>query len=269
VFDTPSGGDLGPAGPPVETAPPAITGTAKPGDKLSCSTGTWTNDPTRFAYQWSRDGTPIQGATSSTYRVQTGDEQLTLTCSVTASNAKGAGSPATTKRSASVPVPHVPKCPGATGKLAGTTLGLVHLGMTRTQARHAYTHSSNRGRKYQDFFCLTPIGVRVGYASPALLKTLPKSERKGLSDRVVWASTSSAFYTVRGMRVGATIAAASKALHTTGPFHIGLNDWYLAANGSSTAVFKVRHRIVEEIGIGDKALTKGHKAQVNFLKSFS
>jgi hypothetical protein len=34
-------------------------------------------------------------------------------------------------------------------------------------------------------------------------------------------------------------------------------------------VLKVRQGVVEEIGIGDKALTTGHKAQRNFLNSFS
>jgi hypothetical protein len=193
---------------------------------------------------------------------------LTLTCNVSASNAIGKSSPATSK-GVKVPVPHVQKCPGATGKLDGTTLGLVKLGMTRKEAGAKYKHSSNRGKKYEDFFCLTPIGVRVGYASPKLLDTLPKAKRAQFKDRVIWASTSSAFYTLKGVRAGTTIKAASKKLKTGKPFHIGKNIWYLAPNGSSTAVLKVRRGIVEEIGIGDKALTTGHKAQVNFLNSFS
>jgi hypothetical protein len=167
-----------------------------------------------------------------------------------------------------VPVPHVARCPAASGKLSGETLGLLKIGMTRAQALHAFAHSSNRGKKYEDFFCLTPRGVRVGIASPKLVHTLPKSERK-LAGRVIWASTSSYYYTVQGVRAGATVAAAGKRLKLTGPFHVGLNYWYLAPNGASTAVFKVRHGIIEEIGIGDKALTRGHKAQVAFLTSFS
>jgi hypothetical protein len=162
-----------------------------------------------------------------------------------------------------------PGCPAATGKLTGETLGLVKLGMTRAQARHAYTHSSNRHKHYEDFFCLTPGGVRVGYASPELLKTLPAHERKKYEGRVIWASTSNAFYELRGVRPGATVAAARKHLKLTGPFVIGLNEWYLAPNGSSTAVLKVRRGKVEEIGIGDKSLTHGHQAQVAFLRSFS
>jgi hypothetical protein len=167
-----------------------------------------------------------------------------------------------------IPVPFVKRCPRATGTLAGTRLGLVTLGMTRAQARRAYTHSSDRHKQYEDFFCLTPIGVRVGYASPKLLHTLPSAKRAHLSNRVIWASTSSGYYAVHGIRPGATIAAAGAVLKLTGPIVIGLNHWYLAPNGSSTAVLKVRHGIIEEIGIGDKRLTHGHKAQHAFLSSF-
>ncbi|MGI8864112.1 MAG: hypothetical protein ACR2JH_06880, partial [Solirubrobacteraceae bacterium] len=159
-------------------------------------------------------------------------------------------------------------CPAATGKLRGNTLGLLRLGMTRAQARHAYRLSSTRGFKYKDFFCLTPNGVRVGYASPKLIRTVPKREREHLLKHVIWASTSNAFYSVRGIHPGATLTAAAKALHPAGPFHVGLNYWYLAANGRSTAVLKVRHGIVEEIGIGDKALIHGHKADLAFLENF-
>ena len=262
-----SGGSGG-GGAPVETSAPRITGTASAGSTLTCSSGAWTNDPTRFTYQWYADDTPIQGATADTYTVQPADEQLTLTCSVTAYNGNLAGASAASAKTASVPVPHVAKCPAATGTLSGVTLGLVRLGMTRAQARHAYSKSSNRGKRYQDFFCLTPTGIRVGYASPKLLATLAKGERKSVAGRVIWASTSSAFYTVHGIRVGATTAAASKVLKLTGPIKVGLNDWYLAPGSTSTAVLKVRDGLIEEIGIGDRPLA-GSRAQLNFVKSFS
>jgi Secretory lipase len=160
-------------------------------------------------------------------------------------------------------------CPVVTGKLTGDTLGPVHLGMTRAQARKAYTDSSNRGRRYEDFFCLTPVGVRVGYASPKLLSALPRVRRTPFRGRVVWASTSDIYYTVQGVRPRTTVKAARKNLRLAKPFAIGLNDWYLAPNGQSTTVLKVRHGIIEEIGIGDKALTRNRKADRAFLSSFS
>jgi hypothetical protein len=50
--------------------------------------------------------------------------------------------------------------------------------------------------------------------------------------------------------------------------HVGLNDWYMAANGSSTAVVKVRGGTIGEIGIASLALTRTHSTQLTFIKSF-
>jgi hypothetical protein len=253
--------------PPLESTAPVVSGDPKAGHRLSCSTGSWKNTTTGFTYVWSRDGTPISGATHSTYTVQTNDEGLTLTCTVTATNGGGAGPPVASK-GVHVPVPVVAHCPAATGKLSGTTLGRLRLGMSRSQAHRVYDRSSDRGKRYEDFFCLTPHGIRVGYASPKLLKTLPAAERKRFSGRVIWASTAYAYYSLDGVRPGATVAAAGRRLTLTRAFRVGLNDWYLAPNGASTGILKVRDGIVEEIGIGDKQLTQGRKAQRTFLTSF-
>ncbi|NBT87226.1 MAG: DUF932 domain-containing protein, partial [Flavobacteriaceae bacterium] len=57
---------------PVNTVAPVVSGTAATGETLSCTTGTWINSPTSYAYQWYRNNTTsIGGATSSTYVVQT------------------------------------------------------------------------------------------------------------------------------------------------------------------------------------------------------
>jgi hypothetical protein len=251
---------------PKNTAAPAITGTAKSGDELTCGTGTWANGPSAYRYQWFRDGTPIQGATAATYTVQKLDEGTTLTCEVTASNL--AGSASATSAGLKIPVPVVPRCPAATGSLSGTTLGLIKLGMTRKQVTHEYTHSSSRGFPYKDFFCLTPYGVRVGFASPKLLKHLIKAEAKKLKGRVIWASTDNARYAVKGIRAGATLPAAQKALPHGYYFRVGANYWYLAPDGTVTAVLKLRNEIVQEVGIGDKRLTASHKADREFMTSF-
>jgi hypothetical protein len=254
----------GTGGVPVDSTPPVISGTPTAGKTLTCSTGTWTNNPTRFTYQWSRDGTPIAGATNSTYTVRTLDEGLTLTCTVTAYNAAGAGHPATS-RGVGVPVPHVRGCPRATGRIGGRTLGLVRLGMTRLQARSVYRLNSRWATRNQDFFCLTPIGVRVGYPTGALLRTLSRSESARVSGRVVMALSANAHYALRGVRPGATLRAARRALGAGNLFHIGLNFWYFAPQGSWTAVLKVRHGIVLEVGVADGRLTRSRRAQLTFI----
>ena len=83
---------------PQNTAAPTITGTAKEGSTLTASTGTWTNTPTSFAYQWQRcasDGTgcgDINGATDKTYTPTSGDVSHALRVVVTATNADGKAS---------------------------------------------------------------------------------------------------------------------------------------------------------------------------------
>ncbi len=77
--------------PPWNTVIPSITGTAQDGQTLTASTGTWVNTPTSYAYQWSRSGTPIGGATGSTYVLVLADVGETITVTVTATNAGGSG----------------------------------------------------------------------------------------------------------------------------------------------------------------------------------
>lgn len=77
---------------PANSVAPAVTGTPTVGNTLSCTTGTWTNSPTSYAYQWLRDGSSISGATSSSYALQEADEGEMVSCLVTATNAHGSAS---------------------------------------------------------------------------------------------------------------------------------------------------------------------------------
>ena len=75
---------------PVNTVAPAITGTAQEGQTLTCSTGTWTGNPTpTYAYQWKRNNIDIGSATNSTYLLVTADVGQSIKCMVTATNAVG------------------------------------------------------------------------------------------------------------------------------------------------------------------------------------
>jgi hypothetical protein len=74
---------------PGSVTAPAISGTATVGQVLSCSNGTWTNNPTQFAHQWLRNGQAIPGQTNPTYQVQQADVGQQIACRVTASNAGG------------------------------------------------------------------------------------------------------------------------------------------------------------------------------------
>lgn len=76
--------------PPLETAPPVISGTLVHGNVLSSTTGTFSGDATiTYVYQWYRGGEIIGGAQASTYLLQTLDVGDVITVSVTATNASG------------------------------------------------------------------------------------------------------------------------------------------------------------------------------------
>ena len=75
--------------PPASVAAPS--GTPSAGNTLTCAPGTWTSSAALapFAYQWLRDGAPITGASSETYKLASEDEGKVIQCQVTASNETG------------------------------------------------------------------------------------------------------------------------------------------------------------------------------------
>lgn len=95
-----------PALAPVNTVSPSVTpSSAAAGSTFSCSTGTWTNSPTSYAYQWQyfEGGAfgwlSISGQTASTFN-STGYGGLSIRCIVTATNS--GGSTAATSNQATV-----------------------------------------------------------------------------------------------------------------------------------------------------------------------
>jgi hypothetical protein len=82
---------------PSNTAPPTLSGTARIGETLTASQGTWSGTtPITYAYQWQRcdkNGAgcnAITGATSTSYTLTSADQDNTLRVRVTASNSAGA-----------------------------------------------------------------------------------------------------------------------------------------------------------------------------------
>ena len=80
---------------PKNTAPPTISGTAKVGQTLTANEGSWSGNPTGYAFQWQRCDADVivcsnvVGATSRTYLVRIADLGYRLRVRVTARNDKG------------------------------------------------------------------------------------------------------------------------------------------------------------------------------------
>ena len=80
---------------PANSAVPTISGTTTFGQTLTSTTGTWSNTPSSYGYQWSRSATSggsytnISGAINSTHTLVAADVGQYLKVTVTATNASG------------------------------------------------------------------------------------------------------------------------------------------------------------------------------------
>lgn len=79
-----------PITPPANLVAPSITGDPVVGGTLTVNPGTWApSQGISFSYQWQVGGVDIPGATEQTYIPTPGDEGMTLTVVVTATNIAG------------------------------------------------------------------------------------------------------------------------------------------------------------------------------------
>ena len=140
------GGVLVIPGSPVNTVAPVASGTLTVGSTLSCTTGTWTNSPTGYAYQWLRNGVNISGATSGSYVVVAADAGTSVRCTVTASNAIGSTS-ATSNALSIAALPSAPSntvVPVVSGTATvGSTLSCTTGTWTNSPTSYAYQWQRN------------------------------------------------------------------------------------------------------------------------------
>ena len=114
---------------PASVSRPGVSGGRRAGSVLSCSTGVWAADlvgsflyraPAGFAYRWTRNGTMIMGANTSSLRATAAGD---YTCAVTATNNAGSAS-ASSRTHPVVPI----------ARISG-----VHLSRAKRSARFTFT----------------------------------------------------------------------------------------------------------------------------------
>jgi hypothetical protein len=111
---------------PVNSVLPAISGTVRQGFTLTCTSGTWSNTPDSYAYQWRRDGSEIIGANASTRVLALADVGALMTCAVVATNL---GVPAV---AISAPTAAVAAATAPANTVAPTITGTAQEGQTLT-----------------------------------------------------------------------------------------------------------------------------------------
>ena len=144
------------AEPPLNTAPPSISGSVQAGSLLTASTGTWTGTtPMAYSYQWRRcDSTgancdSISGATASAYQVGYADGGSTLRVLVTVANVVGsnvATSAQTAVFPSVYPASYFTGPAGENNILPPTGRG-AFLGLWEPDLTHAYDREKVFGRK--------------------------------------------------------------------------------------------------------------------------
>jgi streptogramin lyase len=121
--------------PPANIEAPSISGQGVEGGRLIASEGSWTHDPSEFAYQWQRcdasglDCQDISGGVEATYVAEASDVGHVLRVAVTAANIAGSASmtsdsSAVVQGTPSAPIPPLPPRPPAVESipLLGATL---------------------------------------------------------------------------------------------------------------------------------------------------
>jgi threonine/homoserine efflux transporter RhtA len=136
---------------PANTALPGISGTPQEGLALTTSTGTWTNSPTSYTFQWKRcdssgaNCASIAGATSARYVLASSDVGKTLRASVTASNTTGSTSATSSATAAVAPAPAPQPGPAPTALPGNTALpaisGTPQEGLALTTSTGTWTNS--------------------------------------------------------------------------------------------------------------------------------
>ena len=151
------------AAPPVNTAPPAITGTPTVGQTLTAENGTWSNNPTSFAYQWQRCNgggnacVSVANGTQKTYTLVGADAGRTIRVQVTATNADGSASaqstqtPAVAQRTGSSAAPKNTSLPTIAGASTVNVVGALGVAYSPRVARLARASVlSVRSREFVD-----------------------------------------------------------------------------------------------------------------------
>lgn len=175
--------------------------------------------------------------------------------------------PVTTTIKTASPVT-TPTCPAPVGAVGGSSVGALSIGMTQQQARATLQRYDVTQNKFDNFCLYHGWGIRLGYPTAALLKTVAASARSHFRGHVALALTANPYYALSGARPGQAVASVAKRLHLGKPFHVGTNDWYFGAAGYARGVLKVRHGVIQEVGLATLALTQSTAQQRLFINSF-
>jgi DNA-binding beta-propeller fold protein YncE len=180
---------------PLGTGAPQVSAAST---ALSCSQGSWADypgsyvyaAPTSYAYQWSKDGQPISGATEPTYAATASGS---YSCTVTGTNQLGSASQTSAGYTVTIAPPVAPspasfslapaskkKVKVAAGKAATLSLSLKNVGGTTSSSSKVCVKLSKKAKKgLVAPKCVAVAALAPGASSKVTLKVKTKGGAKG------------------------------------------------------------------------------------------
>jgi len=174
---------------PTFVSAPAITGTAKSGQTLSVSNGTWGNRPTSYTYQWRRSASSvsgfvdIEGATSATYVVDVGDAGYFINAVVSSANSGGVADRSGTAAATAQATEMLP-----TSSVVPVVTGIAQIAQTLSVSTGSWS-SSALTFSYQWMRASTVGGVYSNIASATSAAYVISSENVGYYIKAVVTGT--------------------------------------------------------------------------------
>jgi endoglycosylceramidase len=164
-----------------------------------------------------------------------------------------------------VPVHQSARCPAASGRLRGSHLGRLFLGMSRRRAQRAYPRFTHR--RLSDRVCLSQAALTAGYPSSALLRKRGRRQRQRLRGRVIVLTTANHHYALHGVRAGDRFHRVRRKLGRLMQIRIGHVRWYATRRGRVSGLVQVRGGLVRQIGLVDRRFARTKAALKRLVRA--
>ena len=219
---------------PTNTAIPVITGTARTGETLTSSKGSWTSSPLSWAYQWKRGSTSggsysnIVSATDRTYVLTDTDIGQYIKVSVTATNGIGASSAVLSVATSVVVDLTDSVVPTATTPVATAT------GFTFTISNYSdsytYALTTTKGTVSRSTDDVTVTGLAAGELATVTI-SITRTNYKSASKTVTGSATPAPALSIVIQAPVTTVAQGQVSVATLAPTTTTTTIVVLGANG--------------------------------------
>ena len=241
---------------PTNTAIPVITGTARTGETLTASRGSWTSSPSTYTYQWKRASTVggtysnITSATDRTYDVTDADVGDYIKVSVIATNSIGSSSAALSAATSVVVDLTDSVVPTATSPVS-TATGFTFT-ISNYSANYTYVLTTTKGSVSRVTDDVTVTGLAASESANVTIAVTRSGYKPG-SKTVTGSAAATPTLSIVIQAPVTTVAQGQASVATVAPTTTTTTIVVLAANGlpiptttstTSTTIAPARSRTV-------------------------